>query len=127
VPSNKRSDRMFLHQGGGDAPAVRGLWLGGAVAISARANGRSGRASAPLTSWEAHGRVALTGLLHDLDGQALLAQVMGQIDPEMVSDMPSRTPGGFEIGQILDLEILCKADPAGGMEGVARHGCTRMA
>jgi hypothetical protein len=119
---------MFLHQGGDDVLAVRGLWLGEAVAISAqaRAKGRSGRASAPFTARETHGRVALTGLLHDLDGQAFLAQVTGQINPEALCDLPSRTPGGFEIGQILDLEILCKADPAGGMEGVARHGCTRM-
>jgi len=83
--------------------------------------------SAPFTSWETHGRVSLTCLFFDLDRQALLPQVTGQIDPEMVGDMPSRTTGGFETGQILDLEILRKADPAVSMETVARHGCTLMA
>jgi hypothetical protein len=45
----------------------------------------------------------------------------------MLGDSPSRTTGGFKIGQVMDLKILHKAVPAVGMEGVARHGCTLMA
>jgi hypothetical protein len=85
------------------------------------------RVSAPFTSWETHGRVSLTCLFFDLDRQALLPQVMRQEGLEMVSDMSGRTTGGFKVGQILNLEVLRKANPAVGMKTVARHGCTLMA
>ena len=83
-------------------------------------------ASAPFTAGETYGRVALTRLLHDLDGQALLPQVMRQEGLEMIGDLSGRTTGGFKVGQILNLEVLRKANPAVGMKAVARHGCTLM-
>jgi hypothetical protein len=53
--------------------------------------------------------------------------VMRQEGLEMVGDMSGRTTGGFKVGQILNIEVLRKANPAVGMKAVARHGCTLMA
>jgi hypothetical protein len=51
----------------------------------------------------------------------------GQSGPEMLGDMLGCSLSGGKIGQILDIEVVCKAEHTVGMKAEARHGCSLIA